>query len=85
VHPGFFESSQYGGPSLKDKSGLTGSLVTPVSGAVVLENQQQYEAAGLQPVGSMTVPSIPEPGTMALIALGLAMLGFHWRRRAGRC
>jgi len=49
---------------------------------VVLENQQQYEAAGLQPVGSMTVPSIPEPGTMALIALGLAMLGFHWRRRA---
>ena len=36
-------------------------LVTAVSGAVVLENQQQYKDNDLTPVGENTVPTIPEP------------------------
>lgn len=58
-------------------------LVTPVSGAVVLETQQQYENAGLSPVPGSTVPIIPEPSSGVLLLLGL--LVFAWRRRfAGR-
>jgi hypothetical protein len=57
-------------------------LVTPVSGAVVLESQAQFDAAGLTPVDSQTVPSIPEPGTLSLLILGGAML--FRRRRAVR-
>lgn len=36
-------------------------LVTPVSGAVVLETSQQYDEAGLRPVEKGSVPTIPEP------------------------
>ncbi len=48
-------------------------LVTSVSGAVVLETKQQFAAAGLTPVDPATVPTIPEPGTWALLILGLAV------------
>jgi hypothetical protein len=57
-------------------------LVTPVSGAVVLESKQQYEAAGLSPVEPGTVPTIPEPETIALIIVAaLAFVAFVWLRR----
>ncbi len=56
-------------------------LVTPVSGAVVLENQQQYDANGLQPVEEGTVPTIPEPETWLLIIATLVMLGWALKRR----
>lgn len=49
-------------------------LVTPVSGAVVLETQQQYEEAGLEPVSADSVPVVPEPGVLALVAMGFAIL-----------
>jgi hypothetical protein len=49
-------------------------LVTPVSGAVVLETRQQYQEAGLTPVDPATVPAIPEPQTWQVLALGLALL-----------
>ena len=49
-------------------------LVTPVSGAVVLETQEQYRQAGLEPVPPGTVPTIPEPATIALLAVALLTL-----------
>ena len=57
-------------------------LVTPLTGAVVLENQQQYAAAGLTPVDPATVPTVPEPETwLLLFTLMLALLGLAWRER----
>ncbi|HYG82132.1 MAG TPA: VIT domain-containing protein [Pyrinomonadaceae bacterium] len=59
-------------------------LVTPVSGAVVLETAQQYERAGLKPVEAGTVPTIPEPETVLLVAVVAAILLFTlYRRRRG--
>jgi hypothetical protein len=50
-------------------------LVTPVSGAVVLEAKAQYDEAGLSPADGSQVPTVPEPGTWALIlSLALALL-----------
>lgn len=54
-------------------------LVTPVSGAVVLETQAQYDLAGLSPVDATTVPMVPEPSTWLLLTLGLLI--FWWRRQ----
>ncbi|WDE98664.1 VIT domain-containing protein [Lentisphaera profundi] len=44
-------------------------LVTPLSGAVVLETQAQYDAAGLEAVDPSSVPTVPEPETWALIII----------------
>jgi hypothetical protein len=55
-------------------------IVTPVTGAVVLETQQQYEAAGLTPVPEGTVPSIPEPEEWALMIIAALILLYAWRR-----
>ncbi len=52
----------------------TYQLVTPVSGAVVLETTQQYQAAGLAPVSSSSVPTVPEPETWVLMGIGLVVL-----------
>jgi hypothetical protein len=49
-------------------------LVTPVSGAVVLETAEQYRASGLQPVNAGTVPTIPEPHVGALLIVAGAFL-----------
>jgi hypothetical protein len=57
-------------------------LVTPVSGAVVLETQQQYDESRLTPVSQATVPTIPEPHEWALALIACAALGwFIWRNR----
>jgi hypothetical protein len=57
-------------------------LVTPVSGAVVLETAEQFDRAGLTPAAAADVPTIPEPETWALVALALlAVLWFTSRRR----
>lgn len=55
-------------------------LVTPLSGAIVLETAQQYQRFKLRqpntPVsGQISVPTIPEPETWALIILTLISLG----------
>ena len=58
-------------------------LVTPISGAVVLEKMQQYIAAGLTPVTEETAPRvIPEPGTGVLVLLVGALL--HRRAQQAR-
>jgi hypothetical protein len=47
-------------------------LVTPVSGAVVLETKQQYAQNGLTPVDATAaphIPSVPEPSTGILVIL----------------
>ena len=49
----------------------THQLVTPVTGAVVLETIEQYEEMGLTPVPVDTVPGIPEPSTIVLMLLGI--------------
>jgi hypothetical protein len=57
-------------------------LVTPVSGAVVLENKQQYDAARLTPTQATvpTVPTVPEPHEWALIIIACAALTWLlWR------
>jgi len=58
-------------------------LVTPVSGAVVLETKQQYDESRLAPVSQATVPTVPEPHEWALLVIAFAaLLGWTWRQRA---
>ncbi|MDR3255437.1 MAG: hypothetical protein LBT31_07695 [Synergistaceae bacterium] len=50
-------------------------LVTPITGAVVLENERQYAEHDLDPsVEVEKVPTIPEPEEIALFAVALALL-----------
>jgi hypothetical protein len=63
-------------------------VVTPVTGAVVLETQEQYKSAGLEDIDPATAPSsIPEPGLLWLLLTGVAVLwltrrvAHGWKRR----
>lgn len=56
-------------------------LVTPVTGAVVLETKADYDAAGLEPVPPGSVPTLPEPETWAMLGIALALLGWRYRNR----
>jgi len=57
-------------------------LVTPVSGAVVLETKQQYDESRLTPVEKGTVPTTPEPHEWALALIACAaLLWLIWRHR----
>jgi hypothetical protein len=65
-------------------------LVTPVSGAVVLETEQQYKANDLKPVDAGTVPTIPEPEMIVLfIVAGAFMIWLAYMKYRksgpGRC
>jgi hypothetical protein len=55
-------------------------LVTPFSGAVVLETKQQYEQNNLKPANPETVPTIPEPSTWGLLIFGGAVLVWRFHR-----
>jgi len=58
-------------------------LVTPVSGAVVLETKQQYDESRLTPVSQATVPTVPEPHEWALLVIACAgLMWWTWRHRA---
>lgn len=58
-------------------------LVTPVSGAVVLETAEQYDQAGLKPGEASDSPRVvPEPGTWAmLVTASLLFTWWGWRTR----
>lgn len=56
-------------------------VVTPVSGAVVLETDADYERTGLEPPVAGDVPTVPEPEVYLLLLVACAMLcWFAWRR-----
>jgi hypothetical protein len=59
-------------------------IVTAVSGAVVLENQAQYEQANLTPAAGNSVPTIPEPETWALMLITVVLLCAQWLARRRR-
>jgi hypothetical protein len=58
-------------------------LVTAATNAVVLENKQQYQAAGLEPVNPNSTPTVPEnTRTLLLVIVGLAVvIGLSRRAR----
>ncbi len=57
------------------KLAKTWQLVSPVSGAVVLETQEQYRRAGLKDIDPATAPeTIPEPSAALLALWGLALV-----------
>ena len=63
------ESDDSQGPKIAAKY----QLVTPVSGAVVLETMEQFKKHGLTPVDAdvaPSIPSVPEPSTSLLILIG---------------
>ena len=49
-------------------------IVTPVTGAVVLESQKQYEDNGLEQVNAESVPTVPEPSSVLCLAVALGVL-----------
>lgn len=65
--------------------GVEYQLVTPVTGAVVLETSQQFAQHGLTPADAESVPTVPEPEVWALILVSFAVLGFELVRRRRRC
>ena len=57
-------------------------LVTPVSGAVVLETKRDYDRAGLDPNTTSAADAVPEPATWVLIAVGAILLVAAARKRS---
>jgi hypothetical protein len=58
-------------------------LVTPVSGAVVLERAEQYKQHGLEQIDPASAPTVPEPGAAALLVAGAGLIfSRRWRRTA---
>ena len=72
------------------KFALPWQIVTPVTGAVVLETAEQYKANNLKPADSesvptttsSSVPSVPEPGTVCCLMLAALAVAFVAVRRA---
>jgi hypothetical protein len=57
------------------------NIITPVSGAVVLETKQDYKDNGLPVPGGDEVPSVPEPHEWALMLMLALVMGWMIRSR----
>lgn len=57
-------------------------LITPLTGAVVLETKAQYDRFNLSPADPSTVPEIPEPANLTIIALVIALYLIKRRLKA---
>jgi hypothetical protein len=69
-------------PARATRLAVAQRLVTPLTGAVVLENHRQYVEAGLDPEHSgESMPSVPEPETWALLIVCAGLLFWQLRRR----
>ncbi len=78
----FYESGA-DGYEASAKLAASHQLVTPATGAVVLENEDQYKEAGLDPVEKGTTASIPDSGrSLLLLLIGLVVL-LGYRRFRG--
>ena len=69
------------------KTALPWHIVTAVTGAVVLESQQQYRENDLEPVDAHSVPTVPEPGfilCLVIVALVFALGQLRMRHGASR-
>lgn len=62
-------------PEAQAQKAAQHQLVTPYSGAVVLETQAQYDRVGLKPVDGSTTPQIPPNGAPEHSRTVLLMLG----------
>lgn len=63
---------------------IKAQLVTPLSGAVVLETKEQYARNDLSPSAAESQPVVPEPTTMVLLSASLvALLARRPRQHAG--
>lgn len=61
---------------------MANHLVTPLTGAVVLESKTQYQQEGLEPgAESHPTPSEPEPETWAMLAVAAAAGGLSFLKR----
>ncbi|HLP75860.1 MAG TPA: PEP-CTERM sorting domain-containing protein, partial [Candidatus Paceibacterota bacterium] len=69
-------------PEEATKLAVKNQLVTPLTGAVVLERKEQYERHGLTPAAASTVPSVPEPSSFSLVGVGILAYAIARRRRA---
>jgi len=58
-------------------------LVTAATNAVVLENRQQYQAAGLEPVNANSVPTVPENTRTVLLLVAGLLIVIGLKSRAG--
>ena len=79
------QNAQQGRVDAAIKLAASYHLVTPVTGAVVLETAKQFEEAGLEPAEADTVPSIPEPEMVLLMVVAAVVLLWAWRRRRVTC
>ena len=63
------------------KTALPWHIVTAVTGAVVLESQQQYRENDLEPVDAQSVPMVPEPGALLCLIIVAVVFALAWRLR----